>query len=360
MTATLRTFLIEPLSPDVEAAVERLRRRPGARHVAIMPDVHLTGDTCVGAVLATSDRLHPAAAGSDLGCGVSTVALIGDGAVDREAAVQILAGLDETVPILAHAGEVPGWSDPPFDLPPSVLRTAARQMGTLGRGNHFLELQRADEGGLWVGVHSGSRYLGQVVQDHWRGVAGDEGLRAGSDEAHAWLAQVAWLRGWAKESRRRMAMAAAEVVGHVLGLGMDGASFFDADHDHVQAEVHHGEPLWVHRKGAIAAPKGSRAVIPGSMGTFSVHVEGRGHADALTSASHGAGRCKSRTEARRTIARTRLLRETAGVWFDPGRADALRSEAPSAYKSMERVLRAEQQLVKVIRVLRPVLVHKGA
>jgi tRNA-splicing ligase RtcB len=131
------------------------------------------------------------------------------------------------------------------------------------------------------------------------------------------------------------------------------------DHNHASLEQHGGQDLWVHRKGAMPAWSGQGGVLPGSMGSESFHVEGRGHADALCSSAHGAGRILSRTAARRNVTENELRRQMSGVWYDYRLSDKLRDEAPSAYKDIRAVLRAQRELVKVTRVLRPVLNYKG-
>ncbi len=156
-----------------------------------------------------------------------------------------------------------------------------------------------------------------------------------------------------------MAAAACDVVAGALGIAADPSSFVSCNHNHVRRETHDGESLWVHRKGAIAAGAGEPGLIPGSMGTTSYHVEGRGVAAALGSSAHGAGRRLSRTDARRTLSAKDVTRELRGVWFDHRIAGGLREEAPSAYKDIGSVLRAQAELVRVVRRLRPVLSFKG-
>ncbi|MCC6524575.1 MAG: RtcB family protein [Polyangiaceae bacterium] len=131
------------------------------------------------------------------------------------------------------------------------------------------------------------------------------------------------------------------------------------DHNHVRCERHGGHMLWVHRKGAMGLDVGERGVVPGSMGSATFHVEGRGHEASLRSSAHGAGRALSRAEARRRIGTRTLVRELGGVWFDHRLADGLREEAPSAYKDIGAVLRAERELVRVVRKLAPVLSFKA-
>jgi tRNA-splicing ligase RtcB len=150
------------------------------------------------------------------------------------------------------------------------------------------------------------------------------------------------------------------VIESTLNAALEWDSVITTDHNHVALERHAGRDLLVHRKGAMAAFDGQPGVLPGSMGTASYHVEGRGCADALCSSAHGAGRALSRTDARRRFTERDLQRQMNGVWYDYRLAARLRDEAPGAYKDLRAVLRAQQELVKVTRVLRPVLNYKGA
>lgn len=156
-----------------------------------------------------------------------------------------------------------------------------------------------------------------------------------------------------------MVRAVRGVLERVLGVHADEASYVSCHHNHVRRETHAGEELWVHRKGAISALGGEPGLVPGSMGSASFHVEGRGNIEALASSAHGAGRRMSRMEARRRLSGRDVQRELRGIWFDHRLASALRDEAPSAYKDIERVLRAQHDLVRIVRRLRPVLCFKG-
>ncbi len=153
--------------------------------------------------------------------------------------------------------------------------------------------------------------------------------------------------------------ATAEVLAHVLGARPVAGTRFGCLHNHVRRESHDGEALWVHRKGAVSAAAGEPGIVPGSMGTRSFHTEGRGAAASMASCSHGAGRVLARGEARRRISVADLRREMGDVAFDGRRARDLVEEAPSAYREVGAVLRAQTDLVRVVRRLRPVLVHKG-
>ena len=239
------------------------------------------------------------------------------------------------------------------------------EFGTLGRGNHFLEVQRDEEEALWLLVHSGSRVMGPAIRHHFearaeRDPSGLAFLEAESELGRAYLDAVAWAARYARASRARMVDAAVALFGELFGIEADPGSRVEVDHNHVRRESHGGRELWVHRKGAMGLSAGERGVVPGSMGSESFHVEGRGHPEALDSSAHGAGRAFSRTEARKRIGQRQLLREAEGVWFDHRIADRLREEAPSAYKDIGAVMRAQRDLVRIVRRLRPVLVYKAA
>jgi tRNA-splicing ligase RtcB len=372
--APIRAWLTEPLAPDVEAALARLAASPDVQQIAIMPDVHLAHDVCIGTVLATRRLVYPEAVGGDIGCGVAALRLHATADVldDERAAAQVLGGLYRVVPALHH----PVAQAPP--LPPALeerplshptlerlkAREARTELGTLGRGNHFVELQRDDEGGLWLMLHSGSRAIGQAIRDHHLRAAtatatGLRSLDAETPAGRAYLADLDWALAWADENRRVMARAVAALLADTLGIAADEASFVSCHHNHVRREVCGSDAYWVHRKGAIPAADGEPGLIPGSMGAPSFHVTGRGHAPALSSSSHGAGRALSRGEAHRTISTRDLTRQLEGIWFDHRRAPQLRDEAPLAYKDIHAVLRAQRDLTRITRTLHPRLSYKA-
>lgn len=372
--AWIRRWIIGTLPHDVEAALARLAESERVRHVAVMPDVHLASDVCIGTVVATADALYPNAVGGDIGCGVAAVAFDGDAAAidDERVAAGILAGLYKAIPLVRHGRrtgeglpeelEARTLSAPKLE---ALKRTeGALQVGTLGRGNHFVELQADGEGRLWLMLHSGSRGIGQAIRDHHlaRGAAGRHGLRfldAESAAGQDYRNDVAWALAYADASRRAMVRAVGDVLARVLGVQAEEGTYVSCHHNHVRRETHFGESLWVHRKGAMSAAAGEPGLIPGSMGTHSYHVEGRGCEEALASSAHGAGRRLSRTDARRTLSTRDVGRELRGVWFDHRLAPGLREEAPSAYKDIDDVLRAQRDLVRIVRRLRPVLSFKG-
>jgi len=361
-------WLTEPLPHDVCKALERLERAPGVRRIAVMPDVHLAEHVCVGTVVATDGVVYPQAVGGDIGCGMATVRLLGndggDVVVDEPRAERLLAELRERVPIVRRRSpQDVSLSLSSARLQRRVERDARVQLGTVGRGNHFVELQRDDDGALWLAVHSGSRGLGPAVRAHH--LRGAEAVGSGllalrGDDAAAYRHDHDAALAYAERNRRELAANALAAMHDVLGLRADEASWFDVTHNFVRDERHGGEPLLVHRKGACSARDGERGLIPGSMGAHTFHVEGRGCAAALASSSHGAGRCLARGEAMRRVSVRQLEQDLDGVFFERRLGDRLRDEAPRAYKDIGRVMRAQRELVRVVRRLRPVLVFKGA
>jgi len=372
----LREWLCHPLPGDVRRRLDRLRASAGIRHIAVMPDVHLSGTFCIGTVIASHDRIYPEAVGGDIGCGMTAVrinALADEVVGDGSRAARILRGLHALVPINKHSRRtMPSALPPELDqeplsasaLEPRRRRDGLVQLGTLGRGNHFLEMQRDDHGGLWLMIHSGSRALGQAIASHHYRFCLEEpgGLRfleADSPGAESYLHDLSWARRYAHENRLAMAEAVEALLEELFGVDLDRESLFSCDHNHVQRERHGASDLWVHRKGALSAREGEPGIVPGSMGTVSFHTLGRGCAEALASSSHGAGRALSRTDARKAISVRELRRQMKGVWLDPAKEARLLDEAPGAYKDVEAVMRAQRDLTRVVRRLRPLLVHKG-
>ena len=370
----VRTWLTAPMKRDVSEAIERLRRAPDVQRVAVMPDVHLATDVCIGVVVATSRLIYPQAVGGDIGCGMLAVGFDVDATVlvDPRIAGRILAALGRAVPTRRRNRRAA--ITPPAELRVATLshptleamrrNEGAIEFATLGSGNHFIELQSDEDGRLWLMVHSGSRGKGPAIRDHHVGHGEDVGgglraLDATSDEGASYLNDAAWARRFADASRRAMAVEVAMVIESILGGHVCWETVITTDHNHVALERHGDRRLWVHRKGAMPARLGAGGVLPGSMGSVSFHVEGRGHEPALCSSAHGAGRALSRTVAREKVTERELRRQMEGIWYDYRLANRLRDEAPAAYKDIRAVLRAQKELVKVTRTLRPVLNYKG-
>ncbi|MFO0614930.1 MAG: RtcB family protein [Polyangiaceae bacterium] len=373
MSAEVRRWLPGKPPAGLDHAATRLARVPGVIGIALMPDAHVSEDVCVGTVTVTEGTIVPSAVGGDIGCGMLAVPFdLASTPLDARSASRILARLAAAVPPLKHpSASAPSLPEELLSAPlgaPALERLKEREarveLGTVGRGNHFVELQVDDASRYWLLVHSGSRALGPAIRAHHEARADAEvgGLRffhSDGEGASRYLADAAWAGRWARLNRARIADAARDVVSETLGTGEAPGARVEVDHNHVRRELHGGAWLSVHRKGALGLDEGEIGVVPGSMGAPTFHVEGRGFAPAFRSCAHGAGRALARGVARRTITRSRLLAETRGVVFDERRADALRDEAPSAYKDIHDVMRAQRELVRIVRRLRPVLSYKA-
>jgi tRNA-splicing ligase RtcB len=213
-------------------------------------------------------------------------------------------------------------------------------------------------------VHTGSRAIGPAIRDHHLGQAeaigsGLRALDANSSKGRDYLHDVTVARSYAAANRRQIALNIGTLMASTLNVTLQWEFAIVSDHNHVESEIHSGRSLWVHRKGAMTAAEGEWGALPGSMGAASFHVRGRGCPEALCSSAHGAGRLMTRTAARQKISARELQRQMTGIWYDHRLVDQLRDEAPSAYKDIRAVARAQRELVKIVRVLRPLLNYKG-
>jgi tRNA-splicing ligase RtcB (3'-phosphate/5'-hydroxy nucleic acid ligase) len=356
-------------------AVDQLQRiadLPDVVRVAGMPDLHVAHHVAVGTVFATRSSLVPGALGGDLGCGVCGVSLdVQAGTLDRSSLAAVLRDLARAIPVGDRTHRPPRTIERDDALLESALSTGAlehtrrallgRHLATLGGGNHFVELDRANDGSLWVLVHTGSRGLGGAIAEHHRRVAGKSALATvdvTTPEGEAYLRDMTWALSFARRNREEiLARTLAVIADHVGPITAGDA--IDTHHNFAAREEHDGEWLWVHRKGAIAAPQGSLAIIAGSMGTASYIVEGKGSARALRSASHGAGRVMTRTEARARVRRAAFEASMRHVVYDERRIAFLVEEAPAAYRDIRDVLDDERDLVTPIERLVPIAVLKG-
>jgi tRNA-splicing ligase RtcB len=364
------------MEPAAAATIDRVRRAAGVVHVAVLPDVHVARDVCVGTAMATVDHLYPAAVGGDIGCGMLSVPFDADGADllrDPARAGRLLRLLGSHVP--THRRHRQRLAPLPAPLASTALSHGSLtatlkdvgllQLGTLGGGNHFVEFGAdAADGRLWLTVHSGSRAMGQAVRGHHVAVATERSagmmtVRSDTAAGRAYLHDQQWARSYAAANRAAMASAIIALMRDAFAVVADDAAAIGCDHNHVAAEVHGGRSVWVHRKGSMPTPAGAAGVVPGSMGTQTYHVVGRGCAASLDSSAHGAGRAYSRAAARERFARSDVRQQLRDVWFDPRMTDALREETPKAYKDVRAVMRAQADLVEVTRTLRPMLAYKG-
>ena len=350
-------------------------------YVALMPDWHPGKDAVVGCVVPSREVLLPSVIGGDIGCGVAAVRLPLCEADLTDSWEPIGRRLREVIPVGSAYNSVvtdrvrthPLW-EKELRAPVSnrTLRKLVRQFGSLGGGNHFLEVQKDHEERLWVMLHSGSRYLGVQVRDWYveRGVdqpgidkrlyARIPHLPADSPLAADYLADMRLVVEFARESRREMMLRTLEVIQEqspqldAVGVMRE---MIDISHNYVAREEHFGEALFVHRKGAIHVGKGQKGSVPGSMGTESFVIEGRGNEHAFYSCAHGGGRAMSRGEAMRKVSRKDYEQSLQGVVC--AHSDLLLDEAPEAYKDIRVVMRGQADLVKTLYVLAPVLSVKG-
>ena len=314
----------------------------------------------------------PSALGGDLGCGMSALRLSsGVDFGDRRLLEAALRALEKAIPIgdAVHRGR---GVEVPDDLLAPRLSTgtlehtrealAHRHLGTLGGGNHFLELDRDADGCLWLLVHSGSRGLGAAIFAHHARVAGGEPL-AGLDTRTSlgvdYLSDLDWALSFARWNRQALAARAVDVLADVLGIV--GSPMLEADihHNFVAREKWFGHELLVHRKGAIASSAGSLALVPGSMGTASYLVRGLGNPESFGSCSHGAGRVMRRRQAREKIRPKAFTHSMRGVVYAERMADRLVEEAPAAYRDIREVLDDQEDLVVREVRLEPIAVLKG-
>jgi tRNA-splicing ligase RtcB len=358
----------------VRRALDRARRADDVVRLAVMPDVHLATDVCVGTAMATRRLVYPAAVGGDIGCGMLAVRFDApaDVLADPARAGAVLRAIGERAPSRRRhrAATLPLPQDCAVsDLSHPALTSDAKdegtlQFGTLGGGNHFIELQADADARLWLMIHSGSRAMGQAIRSHH---LARSTMRSGAmpvldtaiDTGQAYLHDQEWARRYARGNRLAMAEQVFAALRDVADVRPIDSTLIECDHNHVRCESHFGQTLLVHRKGAMPADENLPGVIPGSMGTTSVHVVGRGVEESLRSSAHGAGRQMSRHAARERFNRAELRHQMSGVWYDPRLAKAMCEESPKAYKDLRTVLRAQADLVEVVRTLRPLLVYKG-
>lgn len=359
------------------------------RHVAIMPDAHMGYGMPIGGILAAKGVVVPNAVGVDIGCGMiaSRVNEVPEalGCVMED----VMHGIRERIPVgIGPNGGRDGDTYPRYpdvggplsrdDAPPVVLANlpkAITQLATLGGGNHFIELQSGSDGYLWVMIHSGSRALGMAVAKHYDKLAqelnekwhssvpkqhGLAFLPLGSDEADAYMAEMDYCIRYAEMNREGMM---AHVVGGlrgVLGWHVDREETVHNSHNYARMENHFGENVLVHRKGATSAREGELGIIPGSQGTNSYIVRGKGEKQSFMSCSHGAGRLMSRKRAKQDLDMESTVAdlEARGIHHSI-RGRSSMDEAPGAYKDIHTVMALQQDLVDIVVELTPLGVVKG-
>ena len=365
--------------------IENLASLPFVHHhIALMPDCHGGMGMPIGGVLPTKDVVIPNAVGVDIGCGMCAVKtnIRARRLTEKILRKVIMKGIRERIPLgMDHHKEMQDEKYLPtgFDLEklPVVVtnyKSIHHQVGTLGGGNHFIELQRDDEGRLWIMIHSGSRNLGKQVGDFYNKKAKWLNelyyskveselmlpfLPLKTHEFNDYWGEMNYCIAFAKCNRQLMMERIKEVIVDALPLA-EFEPTIDIAHNYAAFENHFGANCIVHRKGAVRARAGEIGIIPGSQGTSSYIVEGLGNADSFMSSSHGAGRLMSRTQAIKTL----NLEDEIKKMESKGIVHSIRSqrdldEAASAYKDIDQVIALEADLVKVKTRLEPLAVIKG-
>jgi len=363
-----------------ESALEQIRHLadlPFAfKHIAIMPDCHPCQGMPVGAVVATMGAVIPNAVGSDAGCGMCAVRLDIKG-IDIEKLKIIMGRIRETIPVGFEHRKMSNEALMPKIAYGEIVKrewdSATRQMGTLGSGNHFIEIQKGSDGHIWIMVHSGSRNLGNKVAEHYNKIAVELNgrwhssvpaenklafLPIESQEAKKYMEEMIFCLEFAKANRALM-MSDIKNIFHDI-TGASPVQEINIHHNYAAWENHFGKNVIVHRKGATSARKDEFGIIPGSQGTKSYIVKGKGVPESFMSCSHGSGRRIGRKEARRVL----NLEEEQRRLNEKGILHSIRSqedldEAAGAYKNIDEVMENQKDLVDIVVELTPLGVVKG-
>lgn len=358
-------------------------------HVAAMPDAHTGIGATVGSVLATRDAIIPAAVGVDIGCGMIAARLsLGADQLDEVALKKVFNQISRDVPVgraqhrdrdarvQAALSLQPGF-ERIVGKHPDVMRAFGRsshwvrQLGSLGSGNHFIEVCLDEAGDVWVMLHSGSRGIGNAIGSYFIALARKdmEQLQAnlpdqdlayfpeGTAHFADYVEAVSWAQQYAAQNRQEMLDIVLAALRRHLPPFEVTTEAVNCHHNYVAREHHYGAEVWVTRKGAIRAGKGELGIVPGSMGTRSYIVRGLGNPESFESSAHGAGRRMSRTQARKEFTAADMAAQTAGVICrkDLGVVD----EIPGAYKDIDVVMANQRDLTEVLHTLKQLICIKG-
>ncbi len=378
------------LEPGARAQLVNVSQLPIVHHhVAAMPDVHLGIGATVGSVIPTLRAIIPAAVGVDIGCGmIAARTSLTANDLDERRLKKVFDQISRDVPVgFEQHEERDARADAAkrfqralrriLDRHPGIAKRVGkrshwvRQLGTLGGGNHFIEVCLDEAGNVWVMLHSGSRGIGNAIGTYFIELARREAERDAlqlPDRSLAYFAEgarhfddyvdaVGWAQDYAQVNRAEMmALVLAALARHLPAFEVTREAV-NCHHNYVERERHYGEQVWVTRKGAIRAGEGELGIIPGSMGTRSYIVRGRGSAESFDSCAHGAGRRMSRGQAQKQFSTGDLQRQTEGVLCrkDKGVLD----EIPGAYKDIDEVMANQSDLVEVLHTLKQVICVKG-
>ena len=362
-------------------------------HVALMPDCHMGYGMPIGGVFAAIDVIVPNAVGKDIGCGMGAVRTSYEAhKITKKQIERICHQLRRAIPVGFNVlkdnqewdgfekykvicSEIePSWLNGRWSMSP-VWDRALKSLGTLGGGNHFIEIQKGNDGFVWLMLHSGSRNLGSCIADYyhkraveltttWHSPCVDAlaFLPMSTAEGQLYHRDMCFALEFAQENRTRMMNTFKRTTEQVLG----NITFHDETnihHNYASFENHFGKNVWLHRKGATMARKDQYGIIPGSMGSSSYIVKGKGNPESFSSCSHGAGRKMSRTQASQTLSVEQCDKDMKGIvfggWGRARKGGKDLSESPRAYKDIDEVMAAQQDLVEQVVKLEPMGVVKG-
>jgi len=387
-----------PVEAEAKEQLEKLAQLPFVfHHVAVMPDVHVGKGSTIGSVIPTLGAVIPAAVGVDIGCGMMAAKTTLGAADLPDNLGKLRSAIEQAVPhgmspkTRNHKGRDAGsWNNPPpavdagwaklkgeFDAicrkyPKLRGTNNYKHLGTLGSGNHFVEVCLDEEGAVWVMLHSGSRGVGNAIGTHFIELARQDMrrhqvnlpdqdlayLEEGTEHYDDYVEAVGWAQKFARINREVMMHNVIHAMRGVLPKPFDThLEAVNCHHNYVQNEKHFGKDVLLTRKGAVSARRGELGIIPGSMGAKSYIVRGKGNPDSFHSCSHGAGRVMSRTEAKRRFTRADMERVLEGV--ESRKDEGVIDEIPMAYKDIDAVMHAQRELVEVVHTLKQVVCVKG-
>ena len=384
-----------PVEPEAREQLQNTAKMPFIfQHLAVMPDVHLGKGSTIGSVIPTKGAIIPAAVGVDIGCGMIAVrtSLVASDLPDNLSGLR--NAIEQAVPhgrTSTRSGRDKGaWETPPQEVDnhwsmlaarfkrltdnyPQLLKTNNYQhLGTLGTGNHFIEVCLDEQQRVWVMLHSGSRGVGNAIgtlfislaqEDMRQHMANlpDKNLayfQEGSKHYDDYMEAVSWAQDFARHNREVMMSRVLAALSRIVTKPfMTQQEAVNCHHNYVQKETHFGEEVLITRKGAVSAQKGQMGIIPGSMGAKSFIVRGLGNEESFCSCSHGAGRTMSRTAAKKRFTVDDQIRATAHV--ECRKDSDVIDEIPMAYKDIDAVMAAQASLVEIVHTLRQVVCVKG-
>jgi tRNA-splicing ligase RtcB len=372
----------QAFSAEEQSMLRNVSRLPCLfKHVALMPDAHLGKGSMVGSVVATKDAVIPATVGVDIGCGMMALKTPFKSVILEDQLKDLRLKIEEAIPVgfkdhRDPVDESSGWEgwETFRELHEGVQdrkAKAMKQLGTLGGGNHFVEVCLDTEDSVWLMLHSGSRNIGKELAE--RHITTAKGLWRlnelpspdlayfiqGTPEFAAYWKDLKWAQSYAMKNREIMMTRLVKIFNKMFNhrQPFKPELAVNCHHNYVALEQHYGEDVFVTRKGAINAAEGQYGIIPGSMGAKSFIVKGRGLAESFNSCSHGAGRKMSRGAAKRAFSESDLARQTAGVECRKDRG--VLDEIPGAYKSIETVMKNQEDLVEVVAEIKQVVCVKG-